>query len=225
MIRTNTSDLSRDTIGILEARPTVSAVTPATPSSVVMSTVSRSSSVGSVSWSTSRGSTSTAPGTGLPTEVTSVRSSLCPTSIPVSYPPPAIGIPSSTGLSALAASFLYQLSGCSHRTAYTQDGSHITAASESERWVASEATRDARTPEMQTPYLLGQQLSPMNKFSGEDLDGDGETFLKWVEQFELVASMYKWNDQAKLVNLTTRLRGQVYAFYRTCTPKVCAAEG
>ena len=72
---------------------------------------------------------------------------------------------------------------------------------------------------MQTSYLLGQQLPPISKFSGEDLDSDGETFLEWVEQFELVAGMCGWNDQAKLVNLTTRLRGQAYAFYRTCTPK------
>ena len=72
---------------------------------------------------------------------------------------------------------------------------------------------------MQTPYLLGQQLPPLSKFSGEDLDGDGETFLEWVEQFELVAGICGWNDQAKLVNLTTRLRAQAYAFYRTCTPK------
>ena len=42
---------------------------------------------------------------------------------------------------------------------------------------------------MQTPYLLGQQLPPLSKLSEEDLDGDGETFLEWVEQFELVAGM------------------------------------
>ena len=62
-------------------------------------------------------------------------------------------------------------------------------------------------------------MPPLSKFSGEDLDGNGETFLEWVEQFELVAGMCGWNDQAKLVNLTTHLHGQAYAFYRTCTPK------
>ena len=30
--------------------------------------------------------------------------------------------------------------------------------------------------------------------------------------------MRGWNDQAKLVNLTTRLKGQAYSFYRTRTP-------
>ena len=71
----------------------------------------------------------------------------------------------------------------------------------------------------QIPYLLGQQLPPISKFSGEDFDGDGETFLEWVEQFELVAGMCDLNDQVKLVNLTTQLRGQAYAFYRIFTPR------
>ena len=34
----------------------------------------------------------------------------------------------------------------------------------------------------------------------------------------MVAATCQWNEQAKLVNLTTRLKGQVYAFLRTCTP-------
>ena len=70
-----------------------------------------------------------------------------------------------------------------------------------------------------TPYLLGQQLPPMSKFSGEDKEGDGETFLEWIEQFELVAGICSWNDQARLVNLTTRLKGQAYSFYQTCNPQ------
>ena len=66
--------------------------------------------------------------------------------------------------------------------------------------------------------LLGQKLPPISKFSGDDLDIDGETFQKWIEQFELIAAMCRWNDQAKLVNLTPRLKGQAYSFYRTCNP-------
>ena len=34
----------------------------------------------------------------------------------------------------------------------------------------------------------------------------GEHFADWIEQFELVASVYHWDDHTKLVNLTTRLR-------------------
>lgn len=33
----------------------------------------------------------------------------------------------------------------------------------------------------------------------------------------MVAAICHWDDQAKLVNLVTRLRGQAYAFYRSCT--------
>ena len=45
----------------------------------------------------------------------------------------------------------------------------------------------------------------------------GELFVDWIEQFELVASVCHWDDRAKLVNLTTRLRGQAFAFYRSCS--------
>ena len=55
------------------------------------------------------------------------------------------------------------------------------------------------------------------KFSGEDLEG--ETFEDWIEQFELVAKLYKWSEAAKLVNLITRLRGPAYSFYRACLPE------
>ena len=64
--------------------------------------------------------------------------------------------------------------------------------------------------------LLAQQLPPLPKFTGED-QGQGETFRDWLEQFELVASLGDWDDKTKLVNLVTRLRGQAYAFYRSCT--------
>ena len=33
----------------------------------------------------------------------------------------------------------------------------------------------------------------------------------------MIAQMCGWDHQAKLENLTTRLCGQVYSFYRTCT--------
>ena len=72
------------------------------------------------------------------------------------------------------------------------------------------------------PYMSmmsGQQLPPISKFSGEDPDGEGESFEDWIEQFESIANMYHWDAQARLVNLTTRLRGQAYAFYRTCSPQ------
>ena len=65
--------------------------------------------------------------------------------------------------------------------------------------------------------LLAQQIPPLSKFSGEVLDGEGECFSDRKEQFELVAGACYWTDQSKLVNLVTRLRGQAYSYYRSCT--------
>ena len=67
--------------------------------------------------------------------------------------------------------------------------------------------------------LLAQQLPPLPKFSGESGEGEleTETFQEWLDQFEMVADICDWSPQAKLVNLITRLRGQAYAFFRSCT--------
>ena len=35
----------------------------------------------------------------------------------------------------------------------------------------------------------------------------------------MVAEVCRWNGQVRLVNLATRLSGQAYAFYHTCTPQ------
>ena len=80
-------------------------------------------------------------------------------------------------------------------------------------------TPPAPLADVTTAYsaLLAHQL-PLQKYSGEPTASDGETFRDWKDQFELVAGACKWDSQAKLVNLVTRLRGQAYAFYRSCTP-------
>ena len=65
--------------------------------------------------------------------------------------------------------------------------------------------------------LMAQQLPPLSKFNGDDTDGEGQGFTDWIEQLELIGEVCRWNDQAKLVNLVTRLRGQAYNFYRSCT--------
>jgi hypothetical protein len=67
-----------------------------------------------------------------------------------------------------------------------------------------------------TRRVTPQSVPPLSKFSGED-PNPGELFQEWKEQFELTADLLKWDDRAKLVNLVTRLRGQAYAFYRSCT--------
>ena len=57
-------------------------------------------------------------------------------------------------------------------------------------------------------YRLPQQ----QKFSSED--PDGETFEDWIEQFVMIAKLYKWSEAAKLVKWITRLRGPAYSFFR-----------
>ena len=81
-------------------------------------------------------------------------------------------------------------------------------------------TTDTPTASALATALLSQQLPPLPKFGGDNAAEDGETFEEWAEQYELVASACGWGEKTKLVNLTTRLRGQAYAFYRSCTASV-----
>ena len=67
--------------------------------------------------------------------------------------------------------------------------------------------------------LLAQQLPPIPNFTGDHMDGDGETFEEWLERLELVAATCHWDDRTKLVNIATRLRGSASRFYRTCSPQ------
>ena len=69
---------------------------------------------------------------------------------------------------------------------------------------------------MLSQALLAQHVPPSPMFSGEG-DGVEGSFLEWQEQLELVASMCKWSDPMKLINVATRLKGAAYAFYRSCT--------
>ena len=67
--------------------------------------------------------------------------------------------------------------------------------------------------------MLAQHLPPLPNFAGDETDGDGETIEEWLERLELVANACCWNDQTKLVNVATRLRGSASRFYRTCSPQ------
>ena len=64
--------------------------------------------------------------------------------------------------------------------------------------------------------LLAHQVPPLPVFSGEGY-GIGGSFSEWHEQLEMVASMCQWSEQVKLVTIATRLKGEAYAFYRSCT--------
>ena len=67
--------------------------------------------------------------------------------------------------------------------------------------------------------LLAQQLPPLSKFNGETSSRDTETCREWLEQFQMVAEVCRWDGPTKLVNLVTRLSGQAYAFHKSCTPQ------
>ncbi len=67
--------------------------------------------------------------------------------------------------------------------------------------------------------MLAQQLPPLPRFTCDGrMGGEEERFDEWLECLEMVASMCGWSEQAKLVNLITRLRGPAYSFYRSCAP-------
>ena len=67
--------------------------------------------------------------------------------------------------------------------------------------------------------LLAKQLPPLPNFSGDQVEAEGETIDDWLERLELVAVTCCWEEQARLVNLATRLRGSASRFYRSCTPQ------
>ena len=66
--------------------------------------------------------------------------------------------------------------------------------------------------------LLAQQFPPpqLPNFNGGDASSE-DSFQDWIGQFELVAEIYRWNKQAKFMHLITRLRGEAFQFYRSCS--------
>ena len=64
--------------------------------------------------------------------------------------------------------------------------------------------------------MYGNQLPPISRFTGEEDCSESGIFSDWLEQFEAVAMLAGWNEHAKLVNLTTWLRGTAYSFYLSC---------
>lgn len=77
---------------------------------------------------------------------------------------------------------------------------------------------DLRVPAERTGVSMlmihPSQAPPIMKYGG---NSDSEMFEEWYEQFELVATACGWNERLKLANLATRLHGQAYTFYWTCT--------
>ena len=80
---------------------------------------------------------------------------------------------------------------------------------------ATGSTSFVQPPSKVVP-IYGNQLPPIPRFTGEEDSTESGTFCDWLEQFEAVATLAGWDEHAKLVNLTTRLRGTAYSFYRSC---------
>ena len=74
-----------------------------------------------------------------------------------------------------------------------------------------------KSSQMLLPAWSAQQLPTIPKFSGESLET--ETFEDWLEHFKLLAKVCHWDKPAKLLNLTMRLKGQAFSFFRSCTPE------
>ena len=56
---------------------------------------------------------------------------------------------------------------------------------------------------------ITQQFPPLPNFSASSED----SFQNWIGQFELVAEIYKWSKQAKVMNLITHVRGEAFQFF------------
>ena len=99
-------------------------------------------------------------------------------------------------------------------------GEHTMSASDGVGVAGESTSRDemgTHVVPLSTAHLplVAQQLPPLSKFTGESTEGS-ETIVEWLEQLQLVASACRWDESTKLVNLVTRLKGQAFAFYRSC---------
>ena len=150
------------------------------------------------------------------------------TSALVSVPPPTVsGVSTPSGVSAIVTSgasvSLRPPTLTLPSTNPMVPGSSFLSAPS-----VSSSTATAAAPHVPVPpyvfpaaYLASStahmnQMPQFRCFNGEE-SGDGDLFQDWLEQFESVALLGGWGEHGKLVNLTTRLRGAAYSFYRSCT--------
>ena len=62
----------------------------------------------------------------------------------------------------------------------SQDRVSADATLQQSSWVTRQLV-PTQTMESQATCLLEQQIPPINKFSGENLDAEGEAFQEWIE--------------------------------------------
>ena len=68
-----------------------------------------------------------------------------------------------------------------------------------------------------TSVLAGmQQIPDLPRFDGSKL-GEAETIEDWLDQLEIVAIAFRWEEDARLAHLVSRLKGPALAYYRSCS--------
>ena len=80
----------------------------------------------------------------------------------------------------------------------------------------SVASRTSQSAKDKAMFVAQQHIPDIGRFSGAEAT-DGETVEDWVEQLEMIAAAFKWDEQTTLVHLTTQLTGAALAFFRSCS--------
>ena len=80
-----------------------------------------------------------------------------------------------------------------------------------------EAEMDPETAPVGRPPVSEQKLPNISMYSGANIVDDDETIEDWLDQFELIADVFSWDDSTHLMHLTTHLKGNALAFYRSCS--------
>ena len=108
-----------------------------------------------------------------------------------------------------------------HMSGSTQGPAEQGLSSQSSRGAAVEPVSSQVATPLNTisMALFAQQLPTLPNFNGDHVDGDGESVDDWLERLEQVGRGCSWDDQARLVNVATRLRGEASRFYQSCTPQ------
>ena len=98
------------------------------------------------------------------------------------------------------------------------DNGHVPQGFEAGGAIEPVPTPAATPLDTLSTALLAQQLLSLPNFSGEQSHWE-EDFSEWLERLKMVANTCWWDNQAKLVNVVTRLRVVAARYYRSCTPQ------
>ena len=102
----------------------------------------------------------------------------------------------------------------SHRTTDEDRERDETATGLGDDTLPSEITKEGTAS---VPVGL-QQMPELPKFEG-DKSGETETVEDWLDQLDIMAGVFSWREDAKLMHLVSRLKGAALAYYRTCPPE------